>query len=149
MEPWDFALAEGAVVEELDTKARRQLMQRWRETFAVPVRERTGRWVYGGIEWHAFSWGFCQSRSGKRALADYFAEAIESLLVLPQDEGSPAFRCTTANHIDFTPCHEDVYIVPDSFDWTIAFTHEEGVGPFFSRPEWCDGLAVKSSRDDD
>jgi hypothetical protein len=119
-------------------------MQRWRETFASPVKQRTGRWVYRGFEWHAFSYGFCQARSGKHALSDYLAEPVDDIYVIPQEDRNVAFSCKSDRHIDFSACGIDLYVVPRDFSWTIAFTHEQpGIGPFFSRAEWCDGLGVQ------
>ena len=34
------------------------LMQRWRETFAAKVKEETGKWNIGNVDWHVFSYNY-------------------------------------------------------------------------------------------
>ena len=64
--------------------------------------------------------------------------------MIPQEDRNVAFSCKSDRHIDVSACGIDLYVVPHDFSWTIAFTHEQpGIGPFFSRAEWRDGLGVQ------
>jgi hypothetical protein len=137
MHPLELAERCGASVTLIDRRERWRLMQLWRETFARPVKEKTGRWVYHGLDWHTFSWKFCKSKSGFRAVIEYLSEKAKTVYVVSQDETQTAFSCASETPIDFSECGTDVYVFPEDYAWTIAFTHEEPqIGPFFSRAEW-------------
>jgi hypothetical protein len=138
--PVDLALSLGAEVVELAQHERWSWQQRWRETYAQTVKIRTGKWVYSGYDWHAFSWKFTVARQGADAVALYLAERDRSLIVVPESIRLAAFRLERASPIDFTACMEDIEIFPPDLKWTVAFTHEQpDIGPFFCRAQWCHG----------
>jgi hypothetical protein len=59
------------------------------------------------------------------------------LFVISEDEGRHAFKFGGCVPIDFGPCGEDLYVVPSTLDWTMAFTHEQPeIGPFFCWRSW-------------
>ena len=138
-DPVEVAESAGAEVIGLERRDRWKLMQKWRETFAKNVKDRTGKWVYQGCHWHtfSFSWKFTKAKEGARALDLYLKETNTELVVIPESEEEEAFRIQGCVPIDFSPSGRDLYVFPLSFQWTMAFTHEQpDTGPFFCRKEW-------------
>lgn len=35
----------------------------------------------------------------------------------------------------------DLYVFPETLEWTMVYTHEEEFGPYFTEREWCGMLA--------
>jgi hypothetical protein len=125
---------------ELDAREAWQLMQKWRETFAAAFRATHGSWKLGSLNWHIFSFGHAPSLRGEKAFAEYFSQPLCRFLILPDEaEHLPSYSCVASSWPDFREWQLDLYVCPDSIEWTIAFTHEEGagLGPYFSRAEWC------------
>jgi hypothetical protein len=61
------------------------------------------------------------------------------IIVCPHDNRLPALEITGGALPDFQKHSLDIMIWPEGFDWTMAFTHEDGwFGPYFSRREWLD-----------
>ncbi len=143
MDPIDFAEQSGATVVMLDYKDRRRVMRRWRESYARTVKERTGKWVHAGHDWHTFSWNFCRSRQGALAVSEYLSEHVMDVYVIPEDQEPSAFICSGPRLLDFSECGTDVHVFPEDLSWTAAFTHEQpDIGPYFSHFEWAtQGLA--------
>ena len=136
-----------AAVAEISPADTARLWDRWDQTFGRPVRERTGKPVFGGIRWHAFSWSFTRAESGQRALELYAAEPGAELVVLLEGYDRPSFRLSEGSPIDFSRCGMDLYVIPGSFDWTMVFTHEQPwIGPFFSRRIWTGGAEDSDRR---
>ena len=106
-----------------------------------PVRLLTGKWRYRGFHWHAYSAELCPAESGSQALLSYEAEAPGPLIVIPESwREAPALR-VSGKPPDLTAIGFDLYVFPESLVWSIAFTHEPGYGPYFSRAEWCPSAA--------
>jgi hypothetical protein len=133
----EIATAAGAVATEISRKEGWALLQTWREIYCAPA---TGKWVNAGRHgWHTFSGGFFRCLRGYRALDEYNAQDAAALLVLPEDDHCAAIRCASSSPVDFSGLYLDVYIAPDSFEWTMVFTHEHPMyGPYFSRAMWRD-----------
>ncbi len=128
----------GARQQTLEDRERWALMQGWRRIYAARLYAATGRWKHGPFEWHIFSHGYAHALHGERAALAYEAERSDALIVCPESGQLPAVCLTAGVLPDFRPECDDVYVWPDDFSWTMAFTHEEswGLGPYFCRREW-------------
>lgn len=126
--------------DELGVRDRWALAQRWREVYAARLHAATGKWQWGGFDWHVFSWEHAPAYSGRKAVACYREQAASPFLVLPHEargsEALPAFRLSEARLPLFEGLWLDVMVWPEDLSWTTAFTHEEDCGPYFSRREW-------------
>jgi hypothetical protein len=131
----DAATAAGARISEIPRKEAWRRLQAWREIYCAPIHSATGKWTLAGIGWHAFSGGYFPSVRGHRALDQYRIQDSNGLLVLPEDDRETAIRCTSSAPVDFSGMG-DIYIAPESFAWTMVFTHEDpDYGPYFARFE--------------
>ena len=130
--------AGGNVMEPLGRAERWRLEQAWRHVYALATRARTGQWRIPDYEWHVFSYGDARSKSGARALELYQHERPASFLVWPEAPTVPMYRCSGGTVPVFSTSAADVLVFPPDLSWTMAFTHELGLGlgPYFSRREW-------------
>lgn len=136
-EPLELAKRATTSITEIGRAEAARLRRVWDETFGCQVLEHTGKHIYAGYRWHAFSWEFVRAENGERAIELYAAERSAELFVLPEDDGGPAFELGGCAPIDFGLCGRDLYVVPATLDWTMAFTHEQPeIGPFFCRRSW-------------
>ena len=128
----------GGQTEPIARIERDKLLQTWREVYAAPYHDAKGRWKLSQYEWHVFSFGYTRALNGERAVAAYSDQSAPSLIVCPEDGRSPAWKLTDGNLPDFRKWGGDVYVWPDDLSWTMAFTHEGGLGlgPYFSQMEW-------------
>ena len=119
--------------ESLSQKAKWELQQNWREHFAVAVKKSTGKWVLGGADWHAFSFGYTPSLSGFRAEEEYANLNGGSFILISSNEHLLSYRCeaqslpelkTLYTFIDQNPEVLDLYFFSTDFSWTVVFTHE-------------------------
>ena len=122
--------------------------RRWRETFAARVHAATGEWIHAKLDWHAFSFDFvrCLARDpgveAYRAAFDALRQGpyARSFLVLPESTGprdemdGVAWWCKATTPPLMSDLGADWYLVPATFAWTMAFTHEDasGFGPYFT-----------------
>jgi hypothetical protein len=119
----------GATYEPIERLELHRLVNRWLKSFCVPVFDRTGKWVYKSFKWHAFSFEFVHAVSGTKALDVYQRHPLKEYILFNDDE-SWAFKCSGGSHPNL---HEDAYLVPLDFKWTMAFTHEQpNIGPFYA-----------------
>ena len=110
----------------------RRYNQRWLETFARPVKDKTGHWIHLGYKWHTFSYKFVPAASRESAIEAYSREMPSKFIVLSEDEGDPSFICENMPLPDLTEIGEDLYVFPDDYLWTMVFTHEHPLlGPYF------------------
>lgn len=135
----DFLTVHGYAFTTLGRKQKWEIQRDWRRQFSAGVNDATGKWVYKGKDWHAFSYGFTPCLKGARAEAAYDALTAESFLLLSSNEDVPAFKCETGppklsaleslamEH----PSLLDLYISSPQFSWTFVLTHE-AIGPFFA-----------------
>jgi hypothetical protein len=136
-EPLDLARRTATSVANISPADAACLRRNWDQTFGRAVHSRTGKPVFGGIRWHAFSWEFTRAESGARALALYAAEPRAKLFAISEEDEREAFEFEGCAPIDFSPCDVDLYVVPSTLDWTMVFTHEQpDIGPFFCRRTW-------------
>jgi hypothetical protein len=128
----------GGQTEPIARIERDKLLQTWREVYAAPYHDAQGRWRLSQFEWHVFSFGYTRALNGERAVAAYSDQSAPSLIICPEDGRKPAWKLTDGNLPDFRKWGGDVYVWPDDLSWTMAFTHEGGLGlgPYFSQMEW-------------
>ena len=127
----------GLTPEHLTRREASRLFDAWCEAFMQPAKLRTGKWRHRGFHWHAFSSGMCPAESGRRAFELYRAEEACPLVVIPESWGEAACVKAFGRTPDLTPTGLDLYLFPESLDWTMAFTHEQPwLGSYFTRREW-------------
>jgi hypothetical protein len=106
---------------------------RWRDTFAAPVKRSTGQETHAGFDWHAFSEGFAPACSADDARSEYRRrQRAQEFFVLVGPAPHDGFSCRS----DTLPWIEgkglDIYVVAQDFSWTMVFTHEGYIGPYFA-----------------
>ena len=88
------------------------------------VHQSTGKYRYLGFHWHAFSYEFTAAQSGPSALEAYLSLESQPVLVIPEDwRNSCGVRCSGHGMADLTE-PDDLYVFPESLEWSMAFTHE-------------------------
>jgi hypothetical protein len=97
------------------------------------VKELTDKDTHKGFDWHAFSEGLASAHSGDEARSEYRRrQPTEEFLVLVGPTPHEGFACKS----DALPWMEgkglDLYVVAPNFSWTMVFTHEDYVGPYFA-----------------
>lgn len=112
--------------------------QRWRETFARPLKKATGQWTHRGFDWHVFSYEYVFSLTGDEARNAYRATRERSLVVVPNlDDSGVGCVIRFEEPPNLEGRVDDLYLFPESLEWTMVFTHEDGwCGPYFSRKAW-------------
>lgn len=119
------------VLEHFSTQVRKVLHREWRNKFALE------RPFPKGYDWHTFSYDHAVHKYGKSAFKLYQEQSSSAFVIFPPaSSDSTAYLCKAANMPDFSELVDDIYIFNLEFDWTTAFTHEDGLGPYFARKEW-------------
>ena len=109
----------------------RRLKERWRKAFAAPLHQATGAWSLGQHDWHVFSHGYSvHEAQGIDAIRQYDSQVPTDLIVL-WDHDFVAFQGDFALMPHARVGH-DVYVFDEELTWTMAFTHELELGPFFA-----------------
>ncbi len=126
---------QGLTAERLSRSEATEAWRQWRETFASAVKGATGRYVHLGFHWHAFSYGFTYAVARDEAHAAYLAvwstSGEQELLLLPEQDSRLAWRCMAPKPLELTG--SECLVRPPGFEWTMAFTHEDGLfGPYFT-----------------
>jgi hypothetical protein len=120
------------IVERFDTKTAGQLRSEWKNTFAFGFRVPTG-----GLFWHVFTYEHAVYITGKQALRRFNEESPVAFVVFPSPSAdSTCYYCKAEKMPDFSEYRDDLFVCNRDLDWTMACTHEEGLGPFYSRKEW-------------
>jgi hypothetical protein len=109
--------------------------QRWRAVYAKELHAAIGKWTFNGFDWHVFSFGHHESKTGDAAWVEYGRLEPCSFLVLSaEDRWTFGFSCS-GKPPDRLKAGIDVLVTPTSLEWTMVFTHEEpACGPYFARP---------------
>jgi hypothetical protein len=133
----DYLVSLGASVTVLDDSERHRLEQEWLESFCVNVKEQTGKWVYRGYRWHAFSYGYASAKTGVEALEYYKALRPKRFYVFSDWGPEIGLACEGIEPPDLTELGTDLYAFPKSLLWTMFFTHEQpSLGPYFACRDW-------------
>ncbi len=111
----------------------------WCEVFLEAVKRKTGSYRYRSYHWHAFSYGLVPAHQGHRAFEAFDIVRDTPLLLVPESwQASCGVKLANPNSADFSEVADDVYVFPESLEWTMVFTHEPNIGPYFSTPDVCD-----------
>ena len=123
---------------QLTKKESFNIQQNWRNIFSIRLKQQKNTWKYKQFDWHTFSYGFAKHKSGIRAKELFKTQSSENYYVVPEDVDGLIYKCTSSEFPDFSELCLDLYIFPDTIDWTMVFTHEEniGIGPFFALKDW-------------
>lgn len=126
------------VIRDLHRKELWSLQQAWRQVYAIKVKAETGKWIYRGVDWHTFSFGFAKCLEGNQAYREYEFLPPCGFLVIPDNPNTQnvGLLCRSKAMPDLRE-FGDVYVSDPQLDWTMVFTHEHGsCGPYFARKEW-------------
>ncbi len=114
-------------------KAFHSICQRWLETFFPHVKQKTGKWIYHGYVWHAYSFNFEKALTQIRAFDEYQVKPIGPFFIF-HESNDMLFDCTATAWPDLRELHDDICIFPHTMEWTFNTTHEMsiGLGPYFA-----------------
>lgn len=132
MDNFVAALMELGVSPELiEGRDFRDVNQRLLNTFFMPTKTATGKWVYRGFRWHSYSYGHQEVDSGKPAVAAYYRQPIVPFFIYHEcyDE---MLKCTADAWPDICSFRDDIYVFSSDFQWLFTTTHERGYGPYFA-----------------
>jgi hypothetical protein len=129
----------GFQIEALPRAEATRWFASWCEAFCGAVQLRTGTYRHRGYHWHAFSSGLVRALDRQKALDEYARQDSESVFAIPEKWSSaPGFRVTGSPLPDLSFLQDDVYVFPESLEWSMVFTHEQPTcGPYFTWREWC------------
>lgn len=121
---------------EIPRKETWKLQQKWRETYAVNLYNKTGKWIHDDIDWHVFSHEHTAHVAGNKAWNKYREKCGNAYLILPNGNAGNGYRCESNKPANFSKRGIDLYICPEDMSWTFVNTHEEDwIGPFYSDKE--------------
>jgi hypothetical protein len=126
----------------LETAEKGALHALWRARFAAHVQRATGRLVYRGFDWHAFSYAatfdeatlpWSELHAGNAARQRYHdaSFATSKVFVLPERDDMPGYELAVPPLPDFQGQALDVHVVPADLAWTMSFPHDDH-GPYFA-----------------
>jgi hypothetical protein len=133
---YDYLVTLGASVTVIEDRERRRLDREWLNAFCGNVKAQTGKWAYRGLRWHAFSYGYETAKRGREALTYYNSLRPKAFLVFVDERREAGFLCEGIAPPDLTELRADVYVFPRGYLWTMFFTHEQGLGPYFACTDW-------------
>ena len=130
----DYLKSRGFDVEPLTRPAADRLFSAWCETFLSEVRRTKGCYRYLGFHWHAYSYNLVPALDGEAALDAYTRLSAQDVVVIPESwSGGCGVRCRGPSLPRFVDYRDDLYVFPESLDWSMAFTHEHPwLGPYFA-----------------
>jgi hypothetical protein len=133
----DFLISLGASVKVIEKSALQCLDKEWLLTFSSNVKAKTGKWVYNGYRWHAFSFNYEKSIDGHKALDYYLSLRPKRFFVFSDWGPEIGLLCEGIIPPDLSSLHTDLYVFPRSLLWTMSFTHEQpDLGPYFACQDW-------------
>jgi hypothetical protein len=115
-----------------------RIQQKWREAFSRSLKDKEGVWQLHGIDWHTFSFKYAAHKSGAKAQELYNNVSSEEYYIIFEEVDTLLYKCQSKILPAFSDFGQDIYVFPDSLEWTMDFTHEHsiGLGPYFSLKEW-------------
>jgi len=134
----EFLTSRGLRYKKVYEAEARGLAKRWRSTFALNTKAKTGVETYRGYDWHTFSYKYADCRSGQQAIDLYRETATDRRQYIVSFQENIGGVCVQQlGGLDLSELYLDLYVFPASMEWTMAFTHEyPDIGPFFARGEW-------------
>jgi hypothetical protein len=109
--------------DRLSKKEGIAISKTWIETFLSNVKEQTGKYLVGRFKWEAYWGGIEPALSGHAAIQNYISRSQEDFYIL-DESGRNVFLCSACKWPNFIEAHQDMYIVPKSFAWTMVYSHE-------------------------
>jgi len=106
------------------------------ERFFQSVKRATGRWIYRGYRWHAYSFGYASAIHGPAAFDAYVAQCIEPFYTFFECDDL-LLDCTGTQWPDLRPLENDIYVLPQRMHWLFVTTHEMSIdlGPYFAHSD--------------
>ena len=100
------------------------------------MKRKTGKWVFRGYHWHAYSYAIEQADCGGKALELLHSSPIEPYYLF-RERPSQVFECVSEHWPDLLGFVDDLYLTPCSLKWMFVTTHEMGMGlgPYFAYPD--------------
>ena len=127
------------LVQVLSVEEAKDWRDRWRRIYARATKQKTGRWVNGGYDWHSFSFEHTKSVDLEAAKEHYRERRDTRLILLPDGHGSGRAEGLIVEGPPPDLGRTDYLVFPPNLDWTMAFTHEDGwLGPYYSCRDWVD-----------
>lgn len=121
----------GVSTTPIEGRAFRNVNQRLLNSFFMPTKAATGKWVYRGIRWHSYSYGHQQVDSGEAAVTAYYQQPFSAFYVYHEGYDR-LLQCSSGTWPDTCSFNDDIYVFPCDFKWLFTTTHEQGFGPYFA-----------------
>lgn len=103
-----------------------KVQDQWRNIFASKVKEATGKWKIEGSYWMGFAERIEPSFKNTKAIFEYEKQQLEPWYIF-DESGKHCFFCKSKKLPTFYNPGHDVYIVSESFLWTIVFRHDNAI----------------------
>ncbi len=100
-----------------------KISQEWLRHFASNVKEQTGKYLAGKYKWEAYWANIEPALSGSEALNKYREGDTEDYYIIDEN-GKEVYFCTASEWPNFFEDYIDIYVVPKSLTWSMAFSHE-------------------------
>lgn len=114
------------IIKTFDKSETHKIKERWKKAFC---KEGQGIGLNQYL-WHIFCWERYPSVEGPDAEREYSAHLAKSYIVMPNDNDRAVLVNIKPEGLNYA----DVYVFPENYAWTMAFTHEEGwMGPYFAQ----------------
>ena len=123
------------VAKAVDNSSFRAVNQTLLERFFSNVKRATGKWVFNGYRWHAYSFGHESAKKDEAALKAYQDRHVMPFYVYFEFDDQ-MFDCSAVQYPDIRPLNNDIYVFPHRVNWLFVTTHEMsmGLGPYFALP---------------
>lgn len=122
----------GCIPEAMSPKQLWGVQARWRSVFSASLHRQTGRWVADGCDWEVFHQGYFPCLRGENARRAYLeVKAMPVVYVTSAWARSEfGFVCVGGRPGSLIE-RVDLLVFDESVEWTMAFTHSDGHGPFW------------------
>lgn len=122
MNPYIFE-EKGIIWSPLLRKEAIGISRNWVRVFFLETREKTGKFQPTKYKWESYWSGDEPCLSGNDALAEYCKSRMEPFYII-DESGKNGVACPPQQWPLFVGLGMDLYIIPESFAWSMAFTHE-------------------------
>ena len=113
----------GIQYDRLSKKEGIAVSSEWLKRFATNVKKKTGKYIDGNYKWEAYWSGIEPASSGSKAIHEYVHSEREDFYIL-DESGKNVFLCVACKWHNFLESNNDLYVVPKSMAWSMAFSHE-------------------------
>ncbi len=116
----------GKILSIFDKAETRSIEEKWLKIFCKnKVGLSTKRY-----KWHIFCGEGYPSLEGDDAQKQYESHFAEKYIVMSNYKDNALLTDKRPSNLNY----DDVYVFPENYAWTMAFTHEEGwMGPYFAK----------------